>query len=135
MKAEPEELADFVAARMREEPRVAQIVNEAHLLDGLKDHAGWKRLIERVRSHESRWMETVTARLMRGERVEQTEIDYRRGFYEGARWILEHPAQAEAALEEAAQAAWREVQREALLQQELDSPFLINDIPQEGQDA
>lgn len=118
---------------MREDPRVKKVVDEAHLLDGLKDHPGWKRLIERVRGHEERWMTNIASRLMSGEQVPQDEIDYRRGFYEGARWIVEHPAQAEAALEIAAQEAWKQVHREALLQQEQESPYLIQDIPQEGE--
>lgn len=136
MPADPETLANFVAGRMKEDPKVKAVVDEAHLLDGLQEHAGWRRLAEKIRSHEAGWMESVTRRLVKGERVPQDEIDYRRGFYDGARWIIEHPAQAEASLEAAAQRAWREVRREQLLQQEADSsPYLIGDpppLPQEG---
>jgi hypothetical protein len=118
---------------MRENPKVKKVVDEAHLFDGLKENTGWRRLYERVLGHEKRWMEGIASRLMRGEKIESSEIDFRRGFYQGARYVVEHPAQAEAALEMAAQEAWKMVRREAALQQEQDSPYLIRDIPQEGE--
>lgn len=136
MAADPEELANFVASRMREDPKVAAVVNEAHMLDGLREHAGWRRLAERVRASEKGWMESLARRLMRGDKIPSEEIDFHRGFYSGARWIIEHPEQAEAALEQAAQEAWKLVRREALLQQERDdSPYLIRPIDSQEEEG
>lgn len=129
---EPEELADFVVERMKDNPAVKKIVDDAHLFDGLREHPGWRRLAEKIRSHEKRWMDSITQRLLRGETVDQQEIKYRLGFYEGARYVIETPENAEAALEQAADRAWKEVLRQSLIQQERESPYLITDIPQEG---
>lgn len=64
---------------------------------------------------------------MSGTVVSQREIDYNRGYYDGAIYAVSHPAMAEAALEKAATAAWAlglaEIEAESLE----DSPYLIPD--------
>lgn len=55
---------------------------------------------------------------MSGEKVDQREIDFHRGFYYGALWILEKPEKAEENLERAARHAWALVQLEMDMSEE-----------------
>ena len=90
----------------------AQTIRDAHLFDSLKEHDGWKRLAELVRVDRERFLTKLAKRLMAGEEVSQREIDFHRGFYQGAEWVVGHPENAEASLERAARAAWRMAQKE-----------------------
>lgn len=103
----PEQVADLVAERAKKDPRVRQTIRDAHLFDSLKEHDGWKRLAELVRGDRERFFAKITRRLMAGQEVDQREIDFHRGFYMGAEWVIGHPEQAEASLERAARKAWR----------------------------
>ena len=120
----PEDLADFVAERAKENPRVRKVVGDVKLFDGLLEHPGWQRLAEIVRGERDRFLTSVTSALWRGEVVDQRKLDYTRGFYEGARWIIETPVEAEASLEAAASKAWSLAQIEAARESEEDSPYL-----------
>jgi len=107
-----EEVADFVAERAKQDPRVRQTIRDAHLFDSLKEHEGWKRLREHAKGDRERFFAKLARRLMKGESIPQSEIDFNRGFYQGVEWILGHPEEAEASLETAARRAWRMAQRE-----------------------
>jgi hypothetical protein len=61
----------------------------------------------------------IVRRLMAGQVVPQREIDYHRGYYDGVRDSLERPVETVAALEAAAERAWRQA-REAELALESD---------------
>lgn len=130
MAPEPEELAGFIAERAKEQPRIRDIVKEARLYDSLRENEAWKRLAQRVRDDRSRYLQGLAGRLMSGSEVSPEEIAYMRGFYYGARWIIEHPEEAEKSLERAARAAWRMVLLEKAAQDESSSPYI--DDPQEG---
>lgn len=127
---EREELADFVAKRARQQPKVQEIVKEAALYDSLRENDAWKRLAQRVREDRDRYLTGVAGRLMAGKDVSKEEIAYMRGFYFGAKWIIEHPEEAEKSLERAARAAWRMVKLEQAAIDEESSPYI--DDPQEG---
>src|SRR5215471_9173895 len=107
-----EEVADFVAERAKQDPKVRQTIRDAHLFDSLKEHEGWKRLREHAEGDQKRFFAKLAKRLMKGESIPQSEIDFNRGFYQGVEWILGHPEEAEASLETAARRAWRMAQRE-----------------------
>ncbi len=98
--------AEFIKERMKQDPKIRRIVSDAHVFDDLKQMAGWRRLYETVKADKAKVMQEVAARLMKGDRPSQEEIEYYRGFYQGAVYVLEHPAQAEANLERAARTAW-----------------------------
>jgi len=116
----PEQIADFVAEKAKKDPKVRQTIRDAHLFDSLKSHEGWKRLAEHVRADRERFLMRLAKRLMSGQVVDQREIDYQRGFYQGAEWVIGHPEEAEASLERAARRAWRMAQDE-LAQQQAES--------------
>jgi hypothetical protein len=120
----PEQVADFVAEKAKKDPRVRQTIRDAHLYDSLKQHEGWKRLAEKVRADRERFLAKIARRLMAGEPVDQREIDYHRGFYQGAEWVIGHPEEAEASLERAARKAWRMARQElAEREAEQDSAY------------
>ncbi len=116
--------AEFVSERMKRDPKIKAIVADAHLFDDLRQNAGWKRLYDRVVVDKQRVTNEVASRLMAGEKIGPEEIAYYRGFYQGAVYILEHPAQAEKRLERAARTAWLLVQSEIDNQTEEASPWL-----------
>lgn len=119
----PEEVADFVADRARRDPGVQRLVDNLKLFDGLREHAGWRRLYERVNEERQTFMASLAKRLMRGEIVSQREIDYTRGFHEGAAWIISQPEEADKHLEAAARRAWTMVELELLRERKDDSPY------------
>lgn len=129
MRPEPEELADFVAERARSDPKVQQVIQEAALFDGLLQNPGWKRLRNRLESSKDNFMLSLASRLMKGEKVDQRELDFKRGWFKGAEAMILTPEQAEVSLEAAAAEAWRLVRLEAALQHEESSPFLTTDAP------
>jgi hypothetical protein len=108
----PEAVADYVAERAKKNPRVRETIRDAHLFDSLQEHDGWKRLAERVRADRERFFANLARRLMKGEAIPQGEIDFHRGFYQGAEWVIGHPEEAEKSLERAASRAWREAESE-----------------------
>lgn len=120
----PEEVADFVVRQAKEKPHVRRVVEDVKLFDGLKEHAGWRRLAERIRADRDRFLASLSLRLMNGEVVSQREIDYKRGFYAGAEYVIETPAEAEASLEAAAREAWALTRLELAHQDEESSPYL-----------
>lgn len=131
MAPDPEDLADFVAERARKNPRVHRVIEEARLYDSLRENVAWQKLAQRVRDDKDRYFASIARRLMSGAKVDQREVDYMRGFYFGARWIIEHPEEAEKSLERAARAAWRMVLLEQAEAAEEESPY-IDSNPKEG---
>lgn len=119
----PEQVADLVAERAKKNPKVRQTIRDAHLFDSLKESEAWKRLAELVRADRERFFAKIAKRLMRGEPVSKEEIDFHRGFYQGAEWVIGHPEEAEASLERAARRAWRMAQEELAKQAEDDSAY------------
>lgn len=119
-----DDVADFVMERARQDPKVRQIVEDVRLYDGLRDHAGWRRLHAKVKESKQSFMFSLSRRLMAGERVSQEEIAHSRGFYEGALWIIEQPEVAESNLEKAARMAWAKAVIEHTSEQEAESPYV-----------
>lgn len=130
MPPSPEDLADFVADRAKENPSVRKVVEDVKLFDGLVEHLGWKRLAEKIRGRKEVHFASVARRLMAGEKIENLEIEFYRGWFSGAEYVIGMPEKAEESLEQAAREAWRLAQVEAARESEEDSPYLQN--PQEG---
>lgn len=122
--ADENRLAEFVAERAANDPKVHKILEDVRLFDGLQEHPGWKRLYEHVKSSRSRFLLALTKRQMAGEEVSQREIDFNRGFFQGALWALGHPDQAMTSLERAARQAWLAAELEVLTEEEGDSPYV-----------
>jgi hypothetical protein len=98
-------------------------VEDVRLFDGLREHVGWRRLWEKVRGDRERFLAGLTRRLMSGDPVDQREIDFHRGFYYGAEWVLGHPEEAEKSLERAARLAWAITTEELHSQEEGSRPY------------
>lgn len=113
----------MIAARMKADPRVRAVVEDARAFDELKETTGWKRLAERVKRDKDRYMAGLAARLMGGKPVSPEELAFHRGFYAGADWIIGHPEKAMESLERAASHAHTLLQVELLKQEEDESPY------------
>lgn len=120
----PEEIAEFAVELSRDKPHVRRVIEDVKLFDGLTEQVGWKRLAEIVKGERERFFASIASRIASGKVVDQREIDYKRGFYEGARWIIDTPEQAEASLEAAAREAWRLTQLEMAREAEEASPYI-----------
>lgn len=116
--------ADLVAERMKKDPKVQAVVAEAHLFDGLRQDPGWKRLFEVVVRDKKRVTDELARRMMAGQQIPPEEVEFYRGFYRGAVYVLMHPEVAEKNLERAANVAWLLAQKEVQQQQEEQSPYI-----------
>lgn len=117
---DPQELADFVRKEALNDPRLRELIDEVRLYDDLLDHVGWKRLRERVAQQKDRFMDNIANRLMAGGEVSQREIDYRRGFFDGAQRIIEQPEVSFINLESQANRAYLEAELRVNSQEELE---------------
>lgn len=85
--------------------KVQQIAEKAQMLGELKKHPGWSLLREIFNKKQKTYFESLARKIMSGSidapTLDQRELDYQRGFWAGARWILDNPEQAERSLETA----------------------------------
>lgn len=88
-------------------PELRELGDRAQALTKLTAHPSWDVLrleLDRVRSlYMSRLVRRMTSGGIKGPAIDQRELDYQRGFFSGAEWILQNPEKAEASLEEALQ--------------------------------
>lgn len=101
-----QEIADFLAKRALEDPKVQQIVANAHLFDELKRSPAWAKLYELAKKQNLKVKAVLAERLWKGEKLTPEEVAYQKGFYQGCIWVLAHPEHAERSLETAARAAY-----------------------------
>ena len=84
---------------------IKELGDKAQDLSKLKDHPSWEVLRSEFEAKRLKYMDRLAARLMRGglnaNPLDQREIDYQRGFFDGAQWILDNPEFAESSLENA----------------------------------
>jgi hypothetical protein len=57
----------------------------------LKEDAGWKALHERVADRMEKEFRRTAAQMMAGTEIPQWEIEYRRGFFAGMKFLLDQP--------------------------------------------
>lgn len=89
---------------------MSKLLNEVKMYDDLLEHIGWRRLRERISEQRASFMSSLAKRMMTGEEVPRKEIDFYRGYYAGARDLIERPAHAHLDLEEKARRAWLEAE-------------------------
>jgi hypothetical protein len=102
----PEQLADYVAAKAKKDPKVRALVRDVQMYDGLQELPGWRHLCIKIKEQEEKLWAPIVSRLKRGEVIDQREIDHHRGFIEGAVFAVTHPEVADQNLELAARMAW-----------------------------
>lgn len=77
----------------------------ARELAKLKDHPSWDILRGEYEKKRDGYFNRLSLRLMSGgaraATVDQREIDYQRGFWAGAKWVIDNPDLAETALADA----------------------------------
>lgn len=118
-----EDVAEFVVERAKRDPRVQKIVEDVRMFDGLREHAGWRRLRDAIKAEREGFLLSLARRLMSGEEVDQRMIDFYRGYFQGALDTVERPEVAERNLERAARSAWALTQLELETERQEDSPY------------
>lgn len=93
--------------RERRERKLAILSQRAQALGALKAHPSWGALRDVFKGKRRRYFENVTSRLMGGTVIDQRELDFQRGFYAGAQWLLDNVENAEEEFEKAMQQARR----------------------------
>jgi hypothetical protein len=105
-------VSDRVFDAILKDPKIAGIVRDARLFDGLRTNEAWIRLHKIVEAKHDRWQAAILKRLMGPKKnwPESEEIAFNQGFYYGAQFVLRHPEYAEQSLERAATIAWAMLQ-------------------------
>ena len=104
-----DQIADWIIAKSKKDPRLAAIIQNVQLFEDLKAHPAWRKLFELAVKDKERWFDRVARRMWGYPEMKlptPEEIAYHKGFYQGCVWVLSHPEMAEASLESAARAAW-----------------------------
>ena len=109
-----DQIAEWLVAKAKRDPKVAEIIERAHLFDDLRTHPAWVRLLEYAEREKDRFLASLVRRLWETPHKPPSpgEIEYHKGFYQGSLWVLKHPEMAEASLAQAARAAWLMAQDE-----------------------
>lgn len=63
-------------------------------IQSLLKHPGWKLLEEEIEHAHDRYMKTISARISGGIVLDQRELDFMRGRFDGAKMILRQPGRA-----------------------------------------
>lgn len=107
------------------DPRLQKLAQEAAQYGRLKEDPAWRALFDRIQAQKERFMLRLARRLMAGEVVSQRELDYNKGFYDGAYYAVAHPEKAITSLEHAAIAAWELKLDELGAEAQSSSPYII----------
>lgn len=79
--------------------------DRAQSLSKLVDHPSWQTLRDELDRVKEQYMGRLARKLVSGgisaTPIDQREIDYQRGFFSGAEWILANPEQAESSFAKA----------------------------------
>lgn len=79
--------------------------DRAQSLSKLVDHPAWQTLREELDRVREQYTGRLARKLMKGgisaTPLDQRELDYQRGFFSGAEWILANPEQAESSFKQA----------------------------------
>lgn len=79
--------------------------DRAQSLSKLVDHPSWQTLRDELSRVKEAYMGRLARKLLAGgisaTPVDQRELDYQRGFFSGAEWILKNPEQAESSFAQA----------------------------------
>ena len=63
-------------------------------IQALLKHPAWKLLEEEIGNAHQRYLKTLTARIDSGTVLDQRELDYMRGRFDGAKLLLRQPGRA-----------------------------------------
>lgn len=81
------------------------LADRAQSLGKLIDHPSWQTLREELTRVREMYIDRLSRRMIHGgisaAPVDQRELDYQRGFFAGAEWILSNPEKAGSSLEQA----------------------------------
>lgn len=103
-----DQIANWLGQRAKTDPKLQRVVENAHLFDDLRSHPGWKKLFELAERQKDKFLEDITRRIWATPASPPSveEIEFHKGFHQGAQWVLRHPEWALTNLQKAARAAW-----------------------------
>jgi hypothetical protein len=101
-----EEIAQATVDEAKRNPKVRAEVEDVRMYDDLTEHAGWRHLRKRFEERQGLFLKSIAKRLLRGEEVSQSEIDFQRGYYTAVEDILDAPEKAVEKLELRGRMAW-----------------------------
>lgn len=89
--------------------RLDRLRQEVEAFGSLRDQVGWQRLLKRTIAQKDDWFAKLARKLASGAPLDasfQRQVDYDRGWFDGALYVLRHPELSEEALESALAVAW-----------------------------
>ena len=113
-----------IAAKAAEDPAFRDKVHESIQLHGLQEHPGWLALREHFENGKEGFGKELTASLMRGDPVDQRDIDYMRGCQEMAEVIFRYPKVALSNLERTARRLMEKEFEEEVALHAMESPYI-----------
>ena|SRR5215471_6076733 len=102
------ERADQILAELAKDPHAMRTAADARLFGELREQPGWQRLYSMVQAKKQGWLGFLAREFMRAPEYwpKPMEIQFYRGYYTGAWWIVAHPEVAERNLERLARREW-----------------------------
>lgn len=97
---------DFVAKKAEKDADTRKLIQDARKLAPFVDDMAWQALRQKFEEKKESLLASITRRQMRGEVVDQREIDLQRGFYLGVEAVLNEPDKVIEHLETAARMAY-----------------------------
>jgi len=113
-----------IAAKAAEDPAFRDKVHESIQLHGLQEHPGWLALRKHFENGKEGYGRELTASILRGDPVNQREIDERRGMLKMAEAIFRYPEIALSNLERTAHRLMENEFEEEVALQALESPYI-----------
>ena len=108
----PEQVAEYVAQKARQDPEIRAKIQDVRMFDGLREHQGFQHLRKKVAEQQDGFADRIARKILTGGEVDQREIDYMRGYIEGAMFVVMRPEVAERNLELAGRLAYALGKRE-----------------------
>ena len=102
----------------RADPKFQRVLADARRLESLREDPAWQRLQQLYDEDREAYHLDLAVRIANGEKVSPEEIAFMRGFYLGAKWLLDTPDKAFENLNKAARLAWKKAVEEVPDQQE-----------------
>ena len=103
-----EQRADQILAELASDSKAQMVVADARVFGELREQPGWQRLYSMVKASKQGWLDHLAREFMRDPQYwpKPIDIQFYRGYYKGAWWIVAHPEVAERNLERLARREW-----------------------------
>lgn len=106
-------------------PEASELMRQSRRFEDLRESPAWAELREVVKARRKLAMDRLATKLLRGVAASslQQEIDYARGYVNGAADLVDYPDEVEKALEDMVQKSYDRIKFELIEASEEDSPY------------